>query len=195
MEKLFGYSRVSTSDQDWSVQMDALVKYGVKPADIFKEKASGAKRDRTELRRVLDLLRQGDQIICYRLDRLARSQLHLLQVIEEVEGKGAKLVSIHDHIDTSSATGKMMVGMLAVLSEFERNLLRERTIHGLKVAREQRGVRCGRPPKLSPAVVRQVGLAHDDPGVTVPEVCRSLSISKSSYYNALRAARINQWDK
>lgn len=195
MEKLFGYSRVSTSDQDWSLQVDALTRYGVKPDDIFKEKASGARRDRTELRHVLDLLRDDDQLVVYRLDRLARSQLHLLQVIEEVEGKGAKLVSLNDNLDTSTATGRMMVGMLAVLGEFERNLLRERTIHGLRVAREQRGVRVGRPLKLSPAVVRQVALAHDDPGVTVPEVCRSLGISKSSYYNALRAAKLEQPDR
>lgn len=192
MEKLFGYSRVSTSDQDWSLQMDALIKYGVAERDIYAEKASGGKRDRTELRRVLDLLRENDKLVCYRLDRLARSQIHLLQIVEEVEAKGAKLVSINDHIDTSSATGKMMLGMLAVLGEFEKNLLSERTRHGLRVAVEQRGVRVGRPLKLSPAVIRQVALAHDDPGVTVPEVCRSLGISKSSYYTALRAARLEQ---
>src|SRR4051794_35701839 len=90
MARRFGYSRVSTSDQDWSLQPKA----GVDDRDIFREKASGAKRDRTELRRMLDLLRPGDQATVYRLDRLARSQLHLLQIIEEIEGKGAKLVSL-----------------------------------------------------------------------------------------------------
>lgn len=192
MEKLFGYSRVSTSDQDWALQVDALTKYGVAARDIYKEKASGTKRDRAELRRVLDLLREGDRLVVYRLDRLARSQLHLLQVLEEIEAKGARLVSINDSLDTSTATGRMLFGVLGVLAQFERDLLVERTKHGLRVAREQRGVRCGRPPKLTPAVIRQVALAHDDPGMTVPEVCRSLGISKSSYYSALRAARLDQ---
>ena len=192
MEKLFGYSRVSTSDQDWALQVDALAKFGVKTDDIFKEKASGAKRDRTELRRALDLLREGERLVVYRLDRLARSQIHLLQVMEEIDVKGARLVSINDNLDTSTATGKMLFGVLGVLAQFERDLLIERTRHGLRVAREQRGVRVGRPAKLTPAVVRQVGLAHDDPGVTVPEVCRSLGISKSSYYTALRAAKLEQ---
>src|SRR3954452_5769867 len=91
-----GYSRVSTSDKDWSLQLEALTKAGVDDRDIFREKASGAKRDRTELRRMLDLLRPGDQATVYRLDRLSRSQLHLLQIMEEIEGKGAKLVSLMD---------------------------------------------------------------------------------------------------
>jgi DNA invertase Pin-like site-specific DNA recombinase len=148
MARRFGYSRVSTSDQDWSLQLQALTKAGVDDRDIFREKASGAKRDRTELRRMLDQLRPGDQATVYRLDRLARSQLHLLQILEEIEGKGAKLVSLMDNIDTGTATGKMVVGVLAVLAEFERNLLMERCAAGVKIAR-QRNVRFGRPPKLS----------------------------------------------
>ena len=87
MARRFGYSRVSTSDQDWSLQLEALTKAGVDDRDIFRERASGANRDRIELRRMLDLLRPGDQATVYRLDRLARSQLHLLQIIEEIEGK------------------------------------------------------------------------------------------------------------
>jgi DNA invertase Pin-like site-specific DNA recombinase len=184
----FGYSRVSTSDQDWSLQLEALIKAGVDDRDIFREKASGAKRDRTELRRMLDQLRPGDQATVYRLDRLARSQLHLLQIVEEIEAKGAKLVSVMDNLDTTTATGKMMVGVLAVLSEFERNLLLERSAAGRAIAR-QRQVRFGRPPKLTSSMIRQIMLAHDDPNTTVPETCRVLGISKSSYYAALRAGQ------
>ncbi|WP_230533426.1 recombinase family protein, partial [Microvirga roseola] len=122
------------------------------------------------------------------LDRLARSQLHLLQIVEEIETKGAKLVSVMDNIDTSTATGKMVVGVLAVLAEFERNLLLERSAAGRAIAR-QRQTRFGRPPKLTSALIRQVLLAHDDPNTTVPETCRVLGISKSSYYAALRAGQ------
>ena len=97
-----------------------------------------------------------------------RSQLHLLQILEEIEGKGAKLVSLMDNIDTGTATGKMVVGVLAVLAEFERNLLMERCAAGVKIAR-QRNVRFGRPPKLTSSLIRQVLLAHDDASTTVPE--------------------------
>src|SRR3954449_5559979 len=103
-------------------------------------------------------------------------------------GRGAKLVSLMDNIDTGTATGKMVMGVLAVLAEFERNLLMERCAAGVKIAR-QRKVRFGRPPKLTPSLIRQVVLAHDDASTTVPETCRVLGISKSSYYAALREGR------
>jgi DNA invertase Pin-like site-specific DNA recombinase len=188
MGRRFGYSRVSTSEQDWSLQLDALTRAGVDDRDVFREQASGAKRDRAELRRVLDLLRAGDELVVYRLDRLARSQLHLLQIVEEVEAKGAKLVSLNDSIDTSTATGRMLVGMLSVLAEFERNLLLERTRAGIAVARG-RGAKFGRPLKVTPAVIRQVGLAAAA-GTPVAETCRLLGLSRSTYYAALRAVRL-----
>src|SRR3982751_1602089 len=153
MARRFGYSRVSTSDQDWSLQLEALTKAGVGDRDLCREKASGANRQRTELRRMLDLLRPGDQATVYRLDCLARSQLHLLQIMEEIESKGAKLVSLMDNIDTGTATGKMVVGVLAVLAEFERNVLLERCAAGVKIAR-QRKVRFGRPPELPEGLLR-----------------------------------------
>lgn len=184
----FGYSRCSTTSQDWAVQVHALTEAGVEDQNIFREKASGSKRDRTELRNVLELLQEGDSLYCYRLDRLARSQLHLLQIVEEVEAKGAKLVSLNDNIDTSSATGKMVVGVLAVLAEFERNLLMERSRAGVALAR-QRQVKFGRPAKKTEGMVRQILLAHDDPQTTVPETCRVRGISKSTYYAALRERR------
>jgi DNA invertase Pin-like site-specific DNA recombinase len=124
-----------------------------------------------------------------RSDRLARSQLHLLQIVEEIEVKGAKLVSVMDNIDTSTATGRMVVGVLAVLAEFERNLLLERSAAGRRIARERGDVRFGRPPKLTPSLVRQIMLAHEDSDTTVPETCRVLGIGKSTYYAALRAGR------
>jgi hypothetical protein len=99
----FGYSRVSRSEQDWSLQLDALTQAGVDDRDAFREKASGAKRNRTELRRMLDQLRPGDQATVYRLDRLARSQLHLLQIVEEIEERREARISDgqyrHEHGD------------------------------------------------------------------------------------------------
>ncbi|NKB48128.1 MAG: recombinase family protein [Alphaproteobacteria bacterium] len=185
MARLYGYSRVSTSDQDWSLQLDALAKVGVDDRDIYREKMSGTKSDRVELRRVIDLLREGDKLIVWRLDRLARSQLHLLEIAKEIEDKGAELVSIMDNIDTTTATGKMLFGILSVLAEFERNLTVERSKAGQAIARKN-GKKFGRPQKLTPSLIRQIKLAHEDKQTTMIDTCLNLGISKGSYYNALK---------
>src|SRR3954463_8274084 len=127
---------------------------------------------------------------CLRLHRHPPADHVRLKSVSANRGaqQGAKLVSLMDNIDTGTATGKMVVGVLAVLAEFERNLLMERCAAGVKIAR-QRNVRFGRPPKLTPSLIRQVMLAHDDASTTVPETCRVLGISKSSYYAALREGR------
>jgi len=188
MGRNFGYSRVSTSDQDWAIQVEALTKAGVDDRDLFREKASGIKRDRLELRRVLDQLRPGDRLTVFALDRLGRSPLHLLEIVEEIEAKGAVLVSLRESSDTSSAIGKFFVTILGSIGCLERDLIISRTKAGVALAR-QRNVRFGRPPKLTDALIRQVMLAHDDGATTVPETCRVLGISRSSYYSALRAGR------
>jgi DNA invertase Pin-like site-specific DNA recombinase len=188
VERSYGYSRVSTSAGDWAIQLEALVKAGVDDRDIYREKASGLKRDRMELRRVLDLLRRNDRLYCFALDRLARSPLHLLQIVEEIESKGAKLVSLRESIDTGSPLGKFFTTIIASVACLERDLIISRTKAGAQLAR-QRGVRFGRPPKLTEAMIRQIMLAHDDPATTVPETCRVLKISRSSYYAALRDGR------
>ena len=187
MGRLFGYSRVSTSDQDWALQVEALTRAGVDDRDIFREKRSGAKADRQELRRVMDLLRSGDTLVVWRLDRLARSQLHLLQIAKEIEDKAAELVSLMDRIDTSTATGRMLFGILAVLAEFERNLIIERSKAGQAIARSN-GTQFGRPVKLTPPLIRQISLAHADPQSTVRDTCAHLRISRSTYYSALKTA-------
>ena len=185
MGRMWAYSRVSTSDQDWSLQLDALVKYGIDERDIFKEKVSGSKRDRAELNKVLDLLREGDKLVVWRLDRLARSQRDLLEISDLINSKGAELVSLMDSIDTSTATGKLLFSILGSLAEFEKNLLIERTKAGQKVAREN-GAVFGRPAKLTPDLIRHIQHAHKDPSVTVAATLKHLNISKSSYYNALK---------
>jgi DNA invertase Pin-like site-specific DNA recombinase len=186
--RLWGYSRVSTTDQDWAIQLDALTKAGVDDRDVFREKASGVKRDRTELRRMLDVLKPSDACVVFALDRLGRSPLHLLQIVEEIEAKGAKLISLRESIDTGSTLGKFFTTIIASVASLERDLITARTKAGAELAR-QRGVRFGRPPKLTSAMIRQIMLAHDDPNTTVPETCRVLGISKSSYYAALRAGQ------
>ncbi|WP_167730519.1 recombinase family protein [Terasakiella sp. SH-1] len=185
MGRTFGYSRVSTNDQDWSLQLDALIKYGCDERDIFKEKQSGSKRDRVQLNAVLDLLRAGDKLVVWRLDRLARSQRDLLEISDLINSKGAELVSLMDSIDTSTATGKLLFSILGALGEFEKNLLIERTKAGQKIARDN-GAVFGRPQKLTPDLIKHIKHAHNDKSVTVATTLKHLNISKSSYYNALK---------
>ncbi|SCA56630.1 DNA-invertase [Candidatus Terasakiella magnetica] len=162
-----------------------MVKYGCDERDIYKEKVSGSKRDREQLNAVLDLLREGDKLVVWRLDRLARSQRDLLEISDLINSKGAELVSLMDSIDTSTATGKLLFSILGSLSEFEKNLLVERTMAGQKIAREN-GVVFGRPTKLTDDLIKHIQHAYKDPTVTVAATLKHLNISKSSYYNALK---------
>jgi DNA invertase Pin-like site-specific DNA recombinase len=182
---MFGYSRVSTTDQDWTLQLDALIKHGVDERDIYCEQQSGSKRDRTQLNHVLGLLKDGDALVVWRLDRLARSQRDLLDITDKIQSQGAQLVSLMDHINTNSATGKLLFSILGSLAEFERNLLIERTKAGQAVARS-RGIRFGRPPKLTPELIHQIHTLHNDSHTQVKDICQNLNISKSLYYNALK---------
>jgi DNA invertase Pin-like site-specific DNA recombinase len=185
MGRVYGYSRVSTNDQDWSLQLNALVKYGCDERDIHKEKVSGSKRDREQLNAVLGLLRDGDKLVVWRLDRLARSQRDLLELSDLINSKGAELVSIMDSIDTSTATGKLLFSILGALGEFEKNLLVERTKAGQEVARAN-GTPFGRPAKLTSDLIKHIQHSHQDPTVTVAATLKHLNICKSSYYSALK---------
>lgn len=187
MGRNYGYSRVSTSDQDYQLQVDSLIKYGCDERDIYCEKISGAKRDRPELNKVLSLLREGDALCVYRLDRLARSTKQMLEISELIDERGANLVSIHDHVCTKSVGGRAIFTIMSAIATMERELLIERTRHGQAVAKAN-GKIFGRPKKLSPALIRQIQTAHHDPETTMMDTCRHLNISKSTYYNALKTA-------
>ncbi|SCA56009.1 Resolvase, N-terminal domain protein [Candidatus Terasakiella magnetica] len=161
------------------------MKYGVDERDIYKEKESGVKRERPELNKVLELLREGDTLCVYRLDRLARSTRHMLEISELIDAKGANLISIHDHVDTKSIGGRCIFTIMSAIASMERELLISRTRHGQQVARDN-GAIFGRPAKLTPDLVKHIQHAHKDPTVTVAATLKHLNISKSSYYNALK---------
>ncbi len=166
---LTGYARVSTDDQDLTLQQAALKEAGCQRT--FEEKASGAKRDRPELARMLEQLRDGDVVVVTRLDRLARSTRDLLDIAERLREAGAGLRSIAEPwADTTSPAGRMVLTVFAGIAEFERSLIGERTSSGRKAARE-RGVRFGRPSALT---AEQVALGRRliDEGKTVREVAR-----------------------
>lgn len=141
-----GYGRVSTHEQNLDLQIDAFEKAGIKK--IFLDKVSGIKSEKPELENLLKFARKGDTIVVWRLDRLGRSTIQLIQFVTELEKKGINLKSLTEPIDTSNATGILIFQLFCVLAEHERNVLRERTNAGLKSARA-RGRTGGRPKGLS----------------------------------------------
>ncbi|MFY0613093.1 MAG: recombinase family protein [Hyphomicrobiaceae bacterium] len=141
---LIGYCRVSTADQELRLQLDALKRDGVEDDHIFKEKASGADKDRPELARMINFVRKGDVVLVWKLDRLARSLSHLVQIVETLKEKGAGLKVLSGSIDTTTAEGRLFFGIFASLAEFERELIQERVNAGIKAAQDA-GVHCGRP--------------------------------------------------
>ena len=181
-----GYARVSTQDQNLEMQLDALTKVGCER--IFQEKASGVKSERPELLAMQQILRQGDVIYIYKLDRLGRSLKHLLEMTSDFEKKGVGLISLNDPIDTTTAQGRLIFNIFACLSEFERDLIRERTKSGLEAARA-RGRKGGRTRGLSKEAEKTAMLAqtlYNERKLGVNEIAKELTISKMTLYKYLR---------
>ncbi|MGU8283502.1 recombinase family protein [Clostridium perfringens] len=180
---IFGYARVSTEEQNLNRQIDQLQAYGVEK--IFEEKMTGTKKDRPQLNKMLEQLRKGDTIVIADLTRLSRSTKDLISLSEQLREMGVELISLKENIDTTTATGKMMFGMLAVLAQFERDLISERTKEGLKSARA-RGNKGGRPKKDKRAIENAL-MIYDDGKMPVSEICKLCGISKNTLYNYIRA--------
>lgn len=175
-----GYARVSTDDQDTKLQVDALERAGC--SRIFREKASGAKTDRPELARLIDTSREGDVIVVWKLDRLGRSLAHLMELIAQLEMKKVGFRSLTDNIDTTTASGRMFFHMMGALAQFERDLIRERTMAGLVAARAMGRVG-GRRRKLSPSD-RETARAALKSGDTMGQVAERFRVSIATLYNA-----------
>jgi DNA invertase Pin-like site-specific DNA recombinase len=174
---MFGYARVSTRDQDLAGQVAELTAGGC--AKVYREKVSGAKTDRAELTKVIGRLESGDVLVVTRLDRLARSTRDLLNVIDAVSKRGAGFRSLKDAwADTTSPHGRLMLTVLGGLAEFERELIRARTGEGRKRAQD-RGVRFGRPRKLTPHQ-RQEALARLRAGETQADIARSYAVDATT---------------
>jgi DNA invertase Pin-like site-specific DNA recombinase len=181
-----GYARVSTQDQDLALQLDALTKEGCEK--IFQEKASGAQRDRPELKAALGYMRKGDTLVVWKIDRLARSMKQLIETIESFQDGGIGLKSLQDPIDTSSPSGKLVFHIFAALAEFERGVIRERTTAGLQAARE-RGRVGGRPPALSAKDLQAAKAMLKDSDITVAAIARRLNVAASTLYRHIPHAR------
>lgn len=181
-----GYARVSTKDQNLSLQLDALEKEGCEK--IFQEKATGGNADREELKKLLVHLREGDQVVIWKLDRLGRSLRDLVNLVTDIQAKGAGLKSLNDSIDTTTPQGKLTFHLFAALAEFEREIIRERTKAGLESARS-RGRKGGRPKGLTKDAKDKAIIAqslYSQKQMTVAEICKHLSIAKSTFYKYLQ---------
>jgi len=139
-----GYARVSTPDQNFDIQIEALLEYGCKPEFIFKEKYTGTSFEREELNRCLSKLRKGDIFVFYKLDRLGRSLKEILKLLDRLKAEGIDFVSIQDNIGSTGPYAKLMTSILGAFAQFERDIIVERTSVGRRLAKE-RGVKFGRP--------------------------------------------------
>ena len=176
---LIGYARVSTSDQNLDLQLDALKKAGC--TKIFHDTISGAKSERPGLDDALAYLRTGDTLTVWRLDRLGRSLHHLIEVINKLNKEDKEFKSLQESLDTATPTGKLIFHVLGALAEFERSLIRERTKAGLAAARA-RGRIGGRPRVLN---AKKMALARSmlkDKSNSVSEVSAALGVSKTTLY-------------
>jgi len=177
-----GYARVSTQDQNLSLQCDELTRAGC--SAIYQEQVSGTKSDRSELGQCLKALRPGDTLVVWRLDRLGRSLKHLVETVTELEAKGIHFHSLTENIETGSATGKLMFHVFASMAEFERNLIAERTKAGLAAARA-RGRVGGRPQKLTEADKKLAKKMLASRDITVSEVASKFGVSKMTLYRSV----------
>ncbi|MDJ0362220.1 recombinase family protein [Rhodococcus sp. H29-C3] len=186
---LIGYARVSTGDQTPDHQIDALHRAGVAPEHVHVDHASGAKASRPELDLVLKLLRNGDQLAITRLDRLGRSVVHLIGLGAELREKGVGLKVLEQGIDTATAEGRAMFGMLSVLAELQRELIAANTRDGLAAARA-RGRKGGRPSKLTAEQVKHAQRLYDADQHTVSQIAGLLGVRRTTLYGHLKKSDI-----
>lgn len=175
-----GYARVSTVDQNIELQTDALKEAGCEK--IFCDHGvSGAKAERPGLDKALDHIRKKDTLVIWKLDRLGRSLRDLLSIVEDLKARGANFASLQDGFDTSTASGKMVFSVIEAMAEYERNLIRERTMAGLKAARA-RGRMGGRLKALEESQVKVAIVLAEVGELTINEICEQVGCSRSTYY-------------
>lgn len=176
---LIGYARVSTDDQRLDLQRDALLSHGVDPEYLFEEYISGVKSKRPQLETCLKILRRGDVLVVWRLDRLGRSIRELVTIAHELNEKGVEFRSLTESIDTTSTAGRFVLNILAAVAQLERDLISERTKAGLKAAR-LRGHKGGRKPKLTDKDRTLLFKLLADPTYTQTDAAKLLGVSRAT---------------
>lgn len=181
MGEIVGYARVSTVEQDLTAQLEQLGAAECKK--IFQEKASGAQYDRPQLSAMLDYVRGGDTVVCCKLDRIARSTKHLLEIVEALEKKGVSFKVLNINLDTGTPTGKLMLSMLAAIGQFEREMMLERQREGIRIAKEA-GAYKGRKATARAKAPEVMKLISE--GMTREEVAKRMGIGIASVYRIVK---------
>lgn len=188
-----GYARCSTADQNLDWQLDALKKEGCDEQHIFQEKVSGMKKDRPELELMLRTLREGDTVVVCELTRLSRSTKDLFELVDRISAAGADIKSLKEAwLDTTTPQGKLLFTIFAGVSQFERDLTRERTMAGLAAARA-RGRKGGRP-KASAKAIEQALALYDAGNIPVPDILQTTGISRATLYSYISKRDKNKGD-
>ena len=183
---LVGYARVSTRDQSPTLQLDALNAAGCDR--VFQEQASGAQRDRPQLKAALEYVRAGDTLVVWKLDRLARSVRQLVETAEDFQKRDIGLKVLTQQIDTTTPGGRLVFHVFAAMAEFERELMLERTHAGL-VAAKALGRRGGRRPALGPDEIKRAKAMLKDQSITVVEVAKQMGVPQSTLYRHIPGGR------
>lgn len=180
---LIGYARVSTQDQNLDLQIDALQKAGCEK--IIEDRITGSSETRPGLNTLFEMLRKGDILVVWRLDRLGRSLKHLIEMVNKLDEQGIAFKSITESIDTSSPGGKLIFHIFGALAEFERNIIRERTKAGLSAARA-RGKVGGRPKALTESKRKALISLYNQKQHTIKELCEMFNIKKATLYKYVK---------
>ena len=180
---LIGYARVSTTDQNLDLQLDALKKAGCEK--IHEDYASGAKTDRNGLEAAIESLRKGDTLVVWKLDRLGRSLKHLIEVINALNERGIYFKSLQESIDSSTSGGKLICHVFGAVAEFERDSMRERPLAGLAAAKA-RGRIGGSPKKLDKRKIALGKSMMADTSNSIEDVCKMLDVSRATLYRYLK---------
>ena len=174
-----GYARVSSTDQDLSIQIETLEKYGCEK--IFQEKVSGTStQGRDELNTLLEFMREGDELVITRIDRLARSVRDLQNIVYDLNKRGINISATEQPVDTKTSIGKCFLDMLGLFAEFETNLRKERQMEGIEKAKEK-GVYKGRKPSIDASAVKEL----KEKGMGASAIAKELGIGRASVYRAL----------
>ena len=190
MGELLGYARTSTKEQRLDLQLDALRAAGVKDRYLYHDQASGARKDRPGFLQCLHDVREGDSLVVWKLDRLARSLRHCIELLDDLKARQVTLVVLEGpfaHTSPETSEGKLLFGIFAAFAEFERDLIRDRVLAGLAAARS-RGRAGGRKPRLSPAQQRDVQVLARG-GMPIAEIARRFDCARQTVYKALAQAQ------
>lgn len=180
----YGYARISTDDQNTALQVAALKKAGVRTPQLFEDKGiTGATIKRPALASCLKMLRAGDTLFVWKLDRLGRSLRDLIAILDDLRARGIRFHSLTEAIDTETPTGRAMWQMIGILAELERSLIMERTRAGMKAARA-RGIRPGPKPKLTRQQIEHARKLWEG-GTPPPEIAALMRVSRATIYRGL----------